>query len=149
MKRRAIQVCVVFFPTPIPASAHVHTHARVNAHTRIHLMLNAPKRGTFKLQALDPSLGQSVSGSSSSSSSSSSSIIINACPMVSSRHGSWLHKRWRWTYRMRLIHQRVRRSMCDMGYIMQTCGRPYHHHGRGSHVHGTRYRGIICRLHFK
>ena len=68
MKRRAIQVCVVFFPTPIPASAHVHTHARVNAHTRIHLMLNAPKRGTFKLQALDPSLGQSVSGSSSSSS---------------------------------------------------------------------------------
>ena len=72
MKRRAIQVCVVFFPTPIPASAHVHTHARVNAHTRIHLMLNAPKRGTFKLQALDPSLGQSVSGSSSSSSSTRS-----------------------------------------------------------------------------
>ena len=45
MMRRAMQVCVVFFRTPIPASVHVHTHARVNAHTRIHLMLNAPKRG--------------------------------------------------------------------------------------------------------
>ena len=33
------------FPTPIPASVLVLTHARINAHTRIHLMLNAPKRG--------------------------------------------------------------------------------------------------------